>query len=120
MGTGYTNCCTAVHSPGLAVAAFAGNGPGGHSGRGGTPILAIGGWSDCRSRHAATEDWAAVMVRRTRLTHTVAKAANFHFWCQTKRDKATGPPRCMANVCCGSWPCKNGLVDIGFGSSARM
>ena len=24
------------------------------------------------------------------------------------------------HVAFGSWPCKNGLVDIGFGSSARM
>src|SRR5215475_3607122 len=60
MGAGYCNRYAAVHGPGLAMAAFAGTSPGGHSGRGRSSILAVGSGSDCSSRHAEAEDWAVL------------------------------------------------------------
>ena len=44
----------------LAMAAFAGAGPRGDTGRRGTSILAACGWSDCCLRHASPEDWTAL------------------------------------------------------------
>src|SRR5262249_40571021 len=55
MGARYCDRCAAVHGSGLAVAAFAGTSPGGHSGRGGIAILAAGGRGDWGSGHAAAE-----------------------------------------------------------------
>src|SRR5262249_52045536 len=93
MGAGYCDRRATVYGSGLAVAAFAGTSPGGHSRRRGTSILAIGGWSDCGSRHAAAEDWAALMIRRDRLIHTMSRLPTSIFGRQTKHDKATSPAR---------------------------
>src|SRR5215471_15857404 len=42
------------------MAAFAGAGPRGDTGRRGSSILAAGGWSNCCLRHASAEDWTAL------------------------------------------------------------
>jgi hypothetical protein len=60
MGGRCRDCRAVVRRAGLAMAAFAGAGPRGDTGRRGTSILAACGWSDCCLRHASAEDWTAL------------------------------------------------------------
>ena len=55
VGSGSCDSAAAFHGAGTAVVAIAGTGPGGHSGRGCTSILAAGGWSDRCPGHSSTE-----------------------------------------------------------------
>jgi hypothetical protein len=65
MGGRCRDCRAVVRRAGLAMAAVAGAGPRGDTGRRDSSILAAGGWSNCCLRHASAEDWAA-LKRRTR------------------------------------------------------
>src|SRR5437763_3155682 len=56
MGDRCRDCRAVVRHVGLAMAAFAGAGPGGNTGRRGSSILAVGSWSNCSLRHASAED----------------------------------------------------------------
>src|ERR1700739_3137732 len=55
MGGRCRDCRAVVRRAGLAMATFAGASPGGDTRRGGTSILAVGGWSNCFLRHAPAE-----------------------------------------------------------------
>jgi hypothetical protein len=63
MGGRCRDCRAVVRRVGLAMAAFAGVGPRGDTGRRGTSILAAGGWSNCCLRHASAEGWIALRRR---------------------------------------------------------
>jgi len=61
MGGRCRDCSALVRRAGLAMAAFAGAGPRGDTGRRSSSILAAGGRSNCCFRHASAEHWTALM-----------------------------------------------------------
>jgi hypothetical protein len=99
MGGRCRDCRAAVRRAGLAMATFAGVGPRGDAGRRGTSILAAGGWSNCRLRHASAKDWTELRPSAGRLCGgRSGDSGALSGWAKFVRTRALVPPHEIANA----------------------
>src|SRR5262245_52714627 len=104
-----------VRRSGLAMAAFAGAGPGGDTGRRGISILAAGGWSHRSPGHAAAEHWTA--LTRVRYQSTLM-FANLITFAHLSISSAINLPNSADVIGAGSRP-RGSMCDCKIGSAMQ-